>query len=83
MPPLFWTLALTFLSCALATLPPLRDYDVLTANGKITGHPAPSVRSTVEFLGIPYAQPPVGQLRFAPPLPPDSNGSFFAAEWVC
>jgi hypothetical protein len=78
----FCTLALCF-SPTLVLSSPLGNYDVLTTNGKITGHPAPDVRNTAEFLGIPYAQPPVGQLRFAPPLPLDSNGSFVAANWVC
>jgi hypothetical protein len=68
---------------AFAMASPLGDYDVLTTNGKITGHPAPNVRNTVEFLGIPYAKPPVRHLRFAPPLPPDGDGSFVAAKWVC
>jgi hypothetical protein len=78
-----YTLALGLFSRALATGFTLGDYDVVTTNGKITGHPAPNLHNTVEFLGIPYAQPPVGELRFAPPLPPDSNGSFVAAHWVC
>ena len=47
------TLALCCFSPALATASPLVDYDVLTTNGKITGHPAPNVRNTAEFLGIP------------------------------
>jgi hypothetical protein len=73
------TLVLGFLPSISSAL---GDYDVLTTNGKITGHPAPNVRNTVEFLGIPYATPPVGELRFAPPLAPDGDGSFVAAEWV-
>lgn len=73
--------------CALAlTLCPAAGfstaYDVATTNGIITGHTAPNSNNTIEFLGIPYAQPPVGDLRFAAPLPPVTNGSFVAAEWV-
>jgi len=78
----FCTLALFFFSSALTVASSLGQYEVLTTNGKITGHPAPNVRNTVEFLGIPYAQPPIGPLRFAPPLPPDGNVSFVAANWV-
>lgn len=58
------------------------SYDVATTNGIVTGHAAPNLNNTIEFLGIPYAQPPVGDLRFAAPLAPVSNGSFVAAEWV-
>lgn len=57
-------------------------YGVATTNGIITGHAAPNLNNTVEFLGIPYAQPLIRDLRFAAPLPPVTNGSFIAAEWV-
>src|SRR5690242_12824070 len=33
--------------------------------GRLNGK---QVESTCEFLGIPYAKPPVGALRFAPPV---------------
>jgi len=66
-------------SCTLATK---YDLDVVTSNGKITGHLAPGMRSTVEFLGIPYAQPPVGELRFAEPLPLEGKTDYVAANWV-
>ncbi|KAF4998379.1 hypothetical protein FDECE_11806 [Fusarium decemcellulare] len=38
-----------------------------TSNGPITGHLADNSACVVEYLGIPYAKPPVGKLRFAPP----------------
>ena len=41
-----------------------------TSCGPVRGIPAANPEHTV-FLGIPFAKPPVGQLRFAPPVPPD------------
>jgi para-nitrobenzyl esterase len=43
---------------------------VKTKSGKVMGKAEGAVR---EFLGIPYAQPPVGALRWKPPMP--------AAKW--
>jgi para-nitrobenzyl esterase len=40
---------------------------VRTSGGMVRGHVANGAR---EFLGIPYAAPPVGGLRWAPPRPP-------------
>jgi para-nitrobenzyl esterase len=40
--------------------------DLTVAEGKIQGKLSGKTR---EFLGIPYAQPPLGELRFAPPKP--------------
>ncbi len=40
---------------------------VRTSDGLVVGHVANGAR---EFLGIPYAAPPVGALRWAPPRPP-------------
>lgn len=40
---------------------------VNTTSGLIIGHAAPNRSEVTEFLGIPYALPPVGELRFAPP----------------
>jgi hypothetical protein len=58
------------------------SYDVSTTNGKITGHLAPGMRNTIEYLGIPYAQPPIGPLRFAAPLPPNRKSDYVASDWV-
>ncbi|GAB7325729.1 hypothetical protein MBLNU13_g09689t2 [Cladosporium sp. NU13] len=58
------------------------DFDVVTSNGKITGHLAPGMRNTVEYLGIPYAEPPIGKLRFAAPLPLEGKADYVAADWT-
>lgn len=61
------------LSFATATIqlacspPPAKFMTVRTTNGAITGHIAANTSCVVEYLGIPYAKPPVGDLRFAPP----------------
>lgn len=46
---------------------------VQTSSGLVKGHraPWPENNDVVEFLGIPFAQPPVGELRFAAPRPLD------------
>jgi len=49
---------------------PGRDLVVRTANGWVQGK---SAGTTAEYLGIPYAAPPVGGLRWQPPHP--------AASW--
>lgn len=41
---------------------------VSVSSGQIRGTQLPNGRA--EFLGIPFAQPPVGELRWHPPLPP-------------
>ena len=40
---------------------------VKTSSGMILGQPAFSRPEVSEYLGIPFAKPPVGNLRFAPP----------------
>ncbi|KAK4119589.1 alpha/beta-hydrolase [Parathielavia appendiculata] len=41
---------------------------VLTTSGPVEGHAAAVASEVSEYLGIPYAQPPVGSLRFQPPV---------------
>jgi para-nitrobenzyl esterase len=50
------------------------DVVVVTTKGPVRGRRRPG---SVAFLGIPYAQPPVGDLRFAQPVPPDP----WTTEW--
>ncbi|OBT44866.1 hypothetical protein VE00_05016 [Pseudogymnoascus sp. WSF 3629] len=40
---------------------------VYTQGGPVTGHAASSAKNVSTYLGIPYAKPPIGDLRFAPP----------------
>jgi carboxylesterase type B len=54
---------------------------VSTANGPITGHQASNSDCVIEYLGIPFAQPPVGNLRFAPPAKIKSKKSYVAANY--
>lgn len=46
---------------------------VQTSSGSVQGHAAPLKANVSEYLGIPFAQPPVGTLRFAPPTPINST----------
>lgn len=75
---------------AAATIAPIicvitgHSFRVQTTSGTVVGHPALNRTSVTEFLGIRYAEAPVGELRFAPPkkyIAP--KGSVFeASEWV-
>lgn len=47
------------------------DIIVETTHGKIRGY---SRRGLIKFKGIPYAAPPVGELRFKPPAPVEPWG---------
>jgi cholinesterase len=58
---------------------------VHTQNGVVKGHNAPNVSTVFEYLGLPYAQAPVGSLRFAPPKQyecQDQTVVYDAATWV-
>jgi len=40
---------------------------VKTTSGPVNGHAAFKATELSTYLGIPFAQPPIGDLRFAPP----------------
>jgi cholinesterase len=58
---------------------------VKTSSGSVSGHAAKNNSGVSEYLGIPYAQAPVGDLRFAAPVAFNGtaalNGSSFVGSW--
>lgn len=59
-----------------AQMMPVPSDPVTTASGKVAGTALPSgVRA---YLGVPYAKPPVRELRWQPPQPVTWNGVFNA-----
>ncbi|RMZ40494.1 lipase/esterase [Aspergillus flavus] len=55
---------------------------VWTSSGLIVGHAAPQRSNVSEYLGIPYATPPTGDLRFARPVAYHSNSTVRASAYV-
>ena len=56
---------------------------VQTSSGLAQGQPASSRPQVSEYLGIPFAKPPVGNLRFAAPQTFVGSGSIKATAFVC
>ncbi|KAF2717201.1 acetylcholinesterase [Polychaeton citri CBS 116435] len=58
---------MTMLSTSLV-FPRNTELTVSTSSGLVSGKVDPSLPNTRQFLGIPFAHPPTGNLRWAPPL---------------
>src|SRR3954469_7737887 len=71
-------LFLPFVGCDCIPTP---GSPVDTASGKIIGHAAPDTPNVTEYPGTPYAVPPLGNLRFEPPLPYRSRMTFDASAF--
>jgi len=56
-----------------------RPGEVPTAQGPVRGHPA-AIEGVTAFLGVPFAAPPTGDLRWRPPEPPASRDETYAAD---
>lgn len=55
---------------------------VHTSSGVLVGKPASERCAVSEYLGIAFAQPPIGNLRFAAPQPYTSSGFVNATSFV-
>ena len=64
-----------------ATRKDLSNNVVNTTNGQVIGHSARNRSDVVEYLGIPFAQPPLGQLRFDAPRSYNQTGIYNASEY--
>src|SRR5262249_39049293 len=50
-----------------AAVPDAPPGQVMTDHGPVLGHPAADQAAITAYLGIPFAAPPVGDLRWRPP----------------
>jgi carboxylesterase type B len=55
---------------------------VQTTSGPVDGHAASVASGVSEYLGVPYAQPPVGSLRFQPPVRYNGTGKIDGKNFV-
>src|ERR1700760_1968122 len=56
--------------------------EVKTSSGTVKGHAGRLRKEVSEYVGIPYAKPPVGALRFAPPVKFTGTGNVNASTYV-
>jgi hypothetical protein len=55
---------------------------VHTSSGTVRGCAAPNANEVSMYLGIPYANPPIGTLRFEPPQKYECNNEIDATKFV-
>jgi cholinesterase len=55
---------------------------IKTTSGAVTGHAAKEKTQVSEYLGIPFAKPPIGELRWAAPVKFSGSGNINASQYV-
>jgi cholinesterase len=55
---------------------------VQTSSGPVKGHAASNATGVSEYLGIPFAQPPIGDLRFAAPVAYNGTATINGTKFV-
>jgi hypothetical protein len=55
---------------------------VQTSSGPVSGHAATNQTGVSEYLGIPFAQPPIGDLRFEAPVKYTGNSPLNGTRFV-
>jgi hypothetical protein len=74
---------LSFVLTVVSARPWQAQTTVQLASGlEVEGHVSTWKPAVVEYLGIRYAEPPVGKLRFAPPKAYERRGKFVASKFV-
>jgi len=53
-----------------------------TTSGAVEGHAASQAVEVSEYLGIPFAQPPTGSLRFQPPVAFNASSTINGTDFV-
>jgi cholinesterase len=56
---------------------------VQTSSGPVSGHAAKNDSQVSEYLGIPFGQAPVGNLRFAAPVAFNGTAPINGTSFVC
>ncbi|KAJ8115148.1 hypothetical protein OPT61_g3137 [Boeremia exigua] len=77
----FYIIALSLSTFSFSSAARTGHETVKTENGFITGHRSPKASAVWEYLGIPYAEPPLGNLRFAAPQKYKAKGSYNATSF--
>lgn len=72
---------LSYAPASFAHRPSIIGRAVNTTSGLISGHAAPNRTEVSEYLGIRFAQPPLGHLRFAAPEAFRSSAVFNASSF--